>query len=111
MKSTELQRLTLTDSEAFWRRVNKLIKQHNTTQEQISSTIGTHFATFRNWSWTKTYPRMGEIYLLAQALETNINYLLFGVDTEPVIQTEYIIGKKILDIVNIVKKAVNQNGL
>ena len=107
MSCTELQRLTLPDSEAFWRRVNRLIKEHKTTQEQVSSIIGVHYATFKGWSFSKEYPKLANIYLLAQALETSMNYLIFGVDIEPSIHTEYIIGKKVLDLVNLVKKAVN----
>ena len=110
MSYNDLQKLTVSDSEAFWRRVNKLIKVKKSTQEEISSIIGVHFSTFRNWSFSKTYPRLPEIHLLSQALGTNMNYLIFGVDTEPTIHAEYIIGKKVLDLVNLVKKSVN-NGL
>ena len=109
MSSFGLQHLTYSDSEAFWRRVNKLIKERKTTQEQISTIIGIHYATFRGWSWSKEYPKLQNIHLLAQALETNMNYLIFGTDTEPTIHTEYIIGKKILDLVNLVKKAASKN--
>ena len=106
MSSIELQKLTNSDSEAFWRRVNKLIKERNTTQEHVSSILGVHYATFRGWSCSKEYPRLHYIYLMAQILETNINYLIFGIDTEPTIQTEYIIGKKVLDLISLVKKAI-----
>jgi len=111
MSSKILQRLTNSDSEAFWQRVNKLIKERKTNQEKVSSIIGVHYVTFRGWSHLKTYPNLPNIYLLAQALETNMSYLIFGIDTEPTIQTEYVIGKKVLDFVNLLKEAVNDKRL
>jgi len=107
MAKIELQKLTFSDSEAFWRRVNRLIKEKNTTQEYICSIIGVHFGTFRAWSSGKIYPKLGDIFTLAQALDTSVNYLIFGTKTEPIIHTEYIIGKKVLDLIEIIKKAVD----
>jgi len=108
MSNIKLVHLTNSDSEAFWRRVNKQIKLKRINQEQVSSIIGVHYSTFRGWSHRRQYPRLEEIYLLAQVLETNINYLIFGTDTEPTIHTEYIVGKKVLDVVNLIKEAVNK---
>jgi len=110
MNNKELQRFSISDAEAFWRRVNRLIKIKKTTQEEISTILGCHYCTLKNWSSSKIYPKLPEIYLIAQILDTSMNYLIFGVDTEPSIHAEYIIGKKVLDFVNLVKKSVN-NGL
>jgi transcriptional regulator with XRE-family HTH domain len=107
MPSSNLVHLTYTDALAFWRRVNRLIKDKNLTQEAVSSIMGINYTTFRGWSHIKNYPNLPNIHLLAQALDTTMNFLIFGVDIEPCIQVEYIVGEKVIELLQLLI-AVNQ---
>ena len=100
---TGLQVFDTGDSQAFWRRVNKRIKDLKMTQEYVSEKMSLNYATFRGWSHVKTFPRIDVIFEMAQVLETSMNFLIFGTETEPATTTEYIIGKRIIAILEIVK--------
>ena len=99
-KFFELKALDFRDNESFWNRVNSLIKAQKLTQEAVSCMIRVSYTTFRSWSYNKAYPDIRYLYLMAQVLNTSMNYLLFGSDTEPKTQFEYSIGKKVINLVN-----------
>ena len=103
----DLQHLTTTDANAFWNRVNKLIKDKKLTQEAVAAMISVSYPSLRGWSHRKVYPELIDIYHLAQALDTTMNYLIFGKDTEPDTQLEYILGKNLLALAKEIKKAVD----
>ena len=102
----ELQHLTTSDAQAFWGRVNRLIKHKKLTQEDVATMISVNHGTFRGWSHRKLYPDLIDIYHLAQALDTTMNYLIFGKETEPDTQLEYILGKNLISLAKEIKKAV-----
>jgi len=72
----------------FWTRLKSEIKAKNTTQEWISGKIGVPLSTFRKWMTRKTYPNMKEGVEIAKLLETSAEYLVTGIETENLIETE-----------------------
>jgi len=72
----------------FWTRLKSEIKAKNTTQEWIAGKIGVPLSTFRKWMTRKTYPNMKEGVEIAKLLETSSEYLVTGVGTENLIDTE-----------------------
>jgi len=72
----------------FWTRLKGEIKAKNTTQEWIANKIGVPFGTFRKWMTRKTYPNMKEGQEIAKLLDTSVEYLLTGVQSEVLNSTE-----------------------
>jgi len=64
------------------------IKAKNTTQEWIANKIGVPFGTFRKWMTRKTYPNMKEGQEIAKLLDTSVEYLLAGIESEDLNETE-----------------------
>ena len=102
----DLHHLTTTDADAFWKRVNQIIKYKKLTQEAVAAMISVNHGTFRNWSHRRIYPDLIDIHHMAQALDTTVLYLVYGKETEPNTQVEYILGKSLLSLAKDIKKAV-----
>jgi len=66
----------------FWTRLKSEIKAKNTTQEWIANKIGVPFGTFRKWMTRKTYPNMKEGQEIARLLDTSVEYLLTGIESD-----------------------------
>ena len=64
---------------AFWLRVNQLIKESKTTQENIASLCSIPVQTFRGWINKKILPNVSQGFKIARALNTSLEYLLDGV--------------------------------
>jgi transcriptional regulator with XRE-family HTH domain len=88
----------------FWDRVNRLIRKRRLNQEQVAFIIGIKYSTLRNWSYRKIIPYIQHIINIAKALDTSINYLLFGVDIEPSTNINYKIGKTLLSLIDLIKE-------
>lgn len=71
------------DGNSFWLNVNTLIKTRKTTQEAIANECNINFGTFKNRSSKKVLPDAIEAYLIAQALNTTVEYLVTGQDSNP----------------------------
>lgn len=63
---------------AFWKRVNKLIKQNHTKQEKIAADCGINYQTFRGWVVHQKYPDAKQAVLIAECLGTTVEYLVTG---------------------------------
>ncbi|MCL2834016.1 MAG: helix-turn-helix domain-containing protein [Treponema sp.] len=72
----------------FWIRLKNEIKEKNTTQEWIANKIGVPFGTFRKWMTRKTYPNIKEGIEIAKNLDTSVEYLLTGIKSEGLSDTE-----------------------
>ena len=96
------------DNLAFWQRLNNLLKSKKITHEEVAYKIGINHPTFRNWSHRKVCPDIEYIYYIAQVLNTTINYLIFGKENEPENKTNILIGNSVLELVNLIKNAVNE---
>ena len=66
----------------FWTRLKSEIKAKNTTQEWIANKIGVPFGTFRKWMTRKTYPNLKEGQEIARLLDTSVEYLLTGIESD-----------------------------
>ena len=95
--------MSVEDAQAFWRRVNKRIKDLKMTQEDVAKKMGINYATFRTWSHVKAFPKVNDIFVIAQVLETTMNFLLFGTDTEPATTDEFLLGKRALALIDTIK--------
>lgn len=107
--SAGLKNLDFDDAKAFWYRVNRLIKEKKLTQRIVASKCNIFESTFKNWSYRKVYPDMPGIFLISQVLEVSMNYLIFGQESEPRTEFEYIIGKKIMSVIDNIILAVNHD--
>lgn len=67
----------------FWLRVNQLIKENKTTQENIASLCSIPVQTFRGWINKKILPNVLQGYKISKALNTSLDYLLDGVNIAP----------------------------
>ena len=105
-KFQNLQHLSESDMYDFWKRVNQLIKVKKLTQEDVANSISVNYTTFRGWSHYKRYPDLVDIFHLAQVLDTSINYLIFGTESEPSTKASFLIGEAVLSLVNLVKKGL-----
>ena len=72
----------------FWARLKGEIKAKNTTQEWIANKIGVPFGTFRKWMTRKTYPSIKDGQEIAKLLDTSVEYLLTGVESKYLNETE-----------------------
>ena len=70
------------DATAFWKRVNKLIKEKETKQKAIADKCNISYQTFRGWVTRKTFPAGDETFLIAKALGTTVEYLVTGKEPE-----------------------------
>ena len=69
-------------------RLKNEIKANNTTQEWIAEKIGVPLSTFRKWMTRKTYPNLRQGIEIAKLLETSAEYLVTGIESEGLNETE-----------------------
>lgn len=63
----------------FWTNVNNLIKAQKLTQEEVCKTSGISIYTLRGWISKNVLPRADEAVLIAQSLNTTVEFLVTGV--------------------------------
>ena len=71
------------NAEKFWNRVNFLIKENNTTQQSLSVTCGFNPRRIQNLSTGNRFPDVQEGILIAQVLNTTVEYLVTGKESSP----------------------------
>ena len=69
------------DIAEFWNRTNNLIKTKKTTQRAVSKACGFIERRIETLVSTGRLPDAHEVFLIAQALNTSVEYLVTG--TEP----------------------------
>lgn len=62
----------------FWKRVNNLIKLKGINQQVLAESCDINYQTFRGWGVHKTYPNALQSYRIAKALDTTVEYLVYG---------------------------------
>lgn len=67
----------------FWNRVNSLIKSQKTKQQAVSESCGISYQTFRGWVTRHSFPDAQQVFRIAQALNTTVEYLLTGSQPSP----------------------------
>lgn len=68
----------MSEIELFWERVNSLIKKSNTTQHALSIQCGLNQRRLQNLSAGNRFPDCSEAVLIAEALNTTVEYLVTG---------------------------------
>lgn len=66
----------------FWDNVNALIKRQNKTQTSVSIDCGLNPRRIQNLSGASRAPDAIEAYKIAQALNTTVEYLVTGVESD-----------------------------
>lgn len=66
----------------FWKRTNKLIKDKNSKQENVAQECGIPYQTLRSWVTRQTFPDALQAYKIAKALNTTVEYLVSGKNTD-----------------------------
>jgi transcriptional regulator with XRE-family HTH domain len=66
----------------YWERVEKLIKEQNTTWSWLSEQIGVKQQTFSQWINKGILPRVNDGYGIAKLLNVSIDYLITGEEPE-----------------------------
>ena len=69
------------DIEAFWLRLNGLIKNSEYTQATLSEKIGLQPRAISNWISHKTTPDIYSCYLIIKELNTTLEFLITGKET------------------------------
>jgi transcriptional regulator with XRE-family HTH domain len=67
----------------FWQRVKTAIKSQNTTQEWVAHKASISFRTFCGWIAKDRLPDANDAVSIAQSLNTTVEYLVTGTDTQP----------------------------
>lgn len=63
---------------AFWIRVDILLKTHGLTQREFAGLIEVSYNTYRNWKYNNRYPDVFSGCNMARVLGVEIEYLLKG---------------------------------
>lgn len=66
------------DTELFWTRLNSLIKEYGFTQNSLTDRCGFTPRAIANWSQKRTIPDAFSVYLMAQELNTTVEFLITG---------------------------------
>ena len=88
------------DANIFWNNVKKRIKELNTTQEWVCNQSKIVLGTMRQQITHSRFPPVDEALLIAQALNTTVEYLVTGEDSTH--------GEKITEIKNLLLQ-INEN--
>ena len=62
----------------FWDRTKALIKEKNTTQDWLAQQCGVTVGVFKSWIYDKRLPDAAQAARIAQALNTSVEYLVTG---------------------------------
>lgn len=83
----------------FWDRVDKLLIEHNQYRRKLAEAIGVSESTVTTWHNSKIVPRADRAVLIAQFLDTSVEYLVTG--ENPAINQNYHLAlrtmKEIID--------------
>ena len=71
------------DADFFWERVKPLIKKNGLTQASLAEKCGISFGTFQGWIAKSVLPSVADGYKIAKALDTSVEYLVTGEDSNP----------------------------
>ena len=74
----------------FWKIVKKEVERQNTSFEWLYQKTQIPKGTFSSWKNRNTIPRADEAFLIANALNVSLEYLLTGVDQPKDISNEAI---------------------
>jgi len=84
------------NAEDFWQRVKELIKSQKTTQEWVANTAGVSFSNFKQQIFHNRMPIADEAVAIAKALNTTVEYLVTGKETDSTAELSEL-KKKVLE--------------
>lgn len=70
------------NGEDFWRRVKDLIKSQNTTQEWVANSANVSFNNLKQQIFHNRIPVADEAVRIAKALNTSVEYLVTGEESD-----------------------------
>lgn len=83
------------NAEPFWERVKELIKINSTTQEWLAGQCDVSLGMVKSWIFNKRLPDAAQAVRIAKALQTSVEYLVTGEDTNPLAQENAMLKEKI----------------
>ena len=83
------------NAEPFWERVKELIKRNSTTQEWLASQCDVSLGMVKSWIFNKRLPDAAQAVRIAKALQTSVEYLVTGEETNPLAQENAMLKEKI----------------
>ena len=70
------------NGELFWQRVKELIKAQNVTQEWVAKSADVSFSNLKQQIFHGRIPTADEAVKIAKALNTTVEYLVTGEETD-----------------------------
>lgn len=89
------------NAERFWERVKELIKRNSTTQEWLASQCDVSLGMVKSWIFNKRLPDAAQAVRIAKALQTSVEHLVTGEDTNPLAQENAMLKEKLANIARI----------
>lgn len=83
------------NAEHFWERVKELIKRNSTTQERLASQCDVSLGMVKSWIFNKRLPDAAQAVRIAKALQTSVEYLVTGEETNPLALENAMLKEKI----------------
>lgn len=71
------------NEENFWNRVKALLKQNKLTQENLAEKAGLNFNNLKQQIFYNRIPDAVQSVAIAQVLDTSVEYLVTGIDSNP----------------------------
>ena len=66
----------------FWENVSNILKQSHLTQAYICERTNININTLHGWTSKKVLPRVDDAYKIAKALNTSVEYLMTGIQSD-----------------------------
>ena len=86
------------DIDEFWNRIKIMIKKEKLTQESFAEKCNIKPATLQSWITRQRLPDAFDTYKIAQALNTTVEYLVTGKETNPYAEENKILKEKLSSI-------------
>lgn len=85
----------------FWDRTKALIKERNTTQDWLAQQCDVSLNVMKSWIFNKRLPDAAQAVRIAKALQTSVEYLVTGEETNPLAQENAMLKEKLANIVKV----------
>jgi len=72
----------------FWERVKILVIKQNTKLSWVAETCGFNTRTFQGWITKEIMPNADQAYKIAKVLDTSVEYLITGIDSDSFSENE-----------------------
>ncbi len=83
----------------FWKRVKELLKSQKLTQEKLCKSCDISLATFSSWIHNERLPDLMSATRIADVLETSVEFLVTGQESDLAKKKTGELKKKIIEFV------------